>query len=196
MPSASEARPRHSPMAGRVPQNCGSVPGLPPLPDSAQPLQQRMASNETRRATDRRHRTGQRGGMKDEEADARAVNAEPWEPLPGMVKREFPEYQYFFAAPAIEPEGCPAPIALPTAPGRYCPTMANPGAPNTDWLAMRRDERLHPRLGLRVDLRFRFGRRVVTIADFRSSLAGALAVTPLPAAYRACSGRREVRALP
>jgi hypothetical protein len=48
--------------------------------------------------------------MKDEEADARAINAQPWEPLPGMVKRECPECQYFFAAPAVEPEAvllCP-----------------------------------------------------------------------------------------
>ena len=37
--------------------------------------------------------------MKDEEADARAINAQPWEPLPGMVKRECPECQYFFATP-------------------------------------------------------------------------------------------------
>ena len=48
--------------------------------------------------------------MKDEEADARAINAQPWEPLPGMVKRECTECQYFFAAPAVEPEAvllCP-----------------------------------------------------------------------------------------
>ena len=37
--------------------------------------------------------------MKDEEADARATNAEPWEPLPGMLKRQCPECWYFFAAP-------------------------------------------------------------------------------------------------
>jgi hypothetical protein len=37
--------------------------------------------------------------MKDEEANARAINAQPWEPLPGMVKRECPECWYFFAAP-------------------------------------------------------------------------------------------------
>jgi hypothetical protein len=37
--------------------------------------------------------------MNDEEADARATNAEPWEPPPGMLKRQCPECWYFFAAP-------------------------------------------------------------------------------------------------
>jgi hypothetical protein len=40
--------------------------------------------------------------MTDEEADARAVNAEPWEPPPGMVKQQCRECRYFFAAP-VEP---------------------------------------------------------------------------------------------
>ena len=35
--------------------------------------------------------------MTEEEATARAVNAEPWEPPPGMVKRQCPECRYFFA---------------------------------------------------------------------------------------------------
>ena len=46
----------------------------------------------------------------DEEADVRAINAQSWEPLPGMVKRRCPNCRYFFAAPAIEPEAvllCP-----------------------------------------------------------------------------------------
>jgi|HubBroStandDraft_6_1064221.scaffolds.fasta_scaffold1839215_1 hypothetical protein len=38
-----------------------------------------------------------RGGLASEEATARATNAEPWEPLPGMVK--CPACRYFFAAP-------------------------------------------------------------------------------------------------
>jgi hypothetical protein len=42
--------------------------------------------------------------MEDEEADARAVNAQPWEPPPGMVKRQCPYCRYFFAARSIEPE--------------------------------------------------------------------------------------------
>jgi hypothetical protein len=37
--------------------------------------------------------------MEDEEADARAINAQPWEPPPGMVKRQCPHCRYFFAAP-------------------------------------------------------------------------------------------------
>ena len=48
--------------------------------------------------------------MKDEEANARAINAQPWEPPPGMVKRQCPECRYFFAALSIEPEAvllCP-----------------------------------------------------------------------------------------
>jgi len=32
------------------------------------------------------------------EAVVRAINAQPWEPLPGMVKRQCPKCQYFFAA--------------------------------------------------------------------------------------------------
>jgi hypothetical protein len=48
--------------------------------------------------------------MEDEQADARAVNAQPWEPPPGMIKRQCPECRYFFAARPIEPEAmllCP-----------------------------------------------------------------------------------------
>ena len=39
----------------------------------------------------------------DEEADARTINAQPWEPSPGMVKRQCPNCRYFFAAP-VKPE--------------------------------------------------------------------------------------------
>jgi hypothetical protein len=50
------------------------------------------------------------GGFAREEAAARQVNAEPWEPMPGMVKRQCPECRYWFAAPAnraaLEPR-CP-----------------------------------------------------------------------------------------
>jgi hypothetical protein len=38
-----------------------------------------------------------------EEASARAINAEPWEPLPGMIKQQCPECRYFFAAPVAAP---------------------------------------------------------------------------------------------
>jgi hypothetical protein len=33
-----------------------------------------------------------------DQASARAINAEPWEPLPGMVKRRCPQFSYWFAA--------------------------------------------------------------------------------------------------
>ena len=42
----------------------------------------------------------------ENEATTRAINAEPWEPMPGMVKRQCPECRYWFAAPvnrALEP---------------------------------------------------------------------------------------------
>jgi hypothetical protein len=48
--------------------------------------------------------------VEDEEADARAINAQPWEPPPGMVKRQCPHCRYFFAARSIESEAvlrCP-----------------------------------------------------------------------------------------
>ena len=48
--------------------------------------------------------------MEDQPADARAINAQPWEPPPGMVKRQCPDCRYFFAALPIEPEAvllCP-----------------------------------------------------------------------------------------
>ena len=46
--------------------------------------------------------------MTDEEPDARAVNAEPWEPLPGMMKRQCSQCRYFFATPEAS-----AGVALP-----------------------------------------------------------------------------------
>ena len=45
--------------------------------------------------------------MTDEEAAARAVNAEPWEPLHGMVKLRCAVCDYWFAAPTAEVETCP-----------------------------------------------------------------------------------------
>jgi len=42
------------------------------------------------------------------EAVVRAINAEPWEPLPGMVKQQCPVCRYFFAAPTDSEEPrCP-----------------------------------------------------------------------------------------
>ncbi len=46
--------------------------------------------------------------MTEAEVAARAINAEPWEPLPGMVKRQCPWCRYFFDTPADAPTGlCP-----------------------------------------------------------------------------------------
>jgi hypothetical protein len=39
-----------------------------------------------------------------EEAEACAINAEPWEPMAGMVKRQCPRCHYFFASPADSTE--------------------------------------------------------------------------------------------
>jgi hypothetical protein len=52
--------------------------------------------------------TDKRTGWENE-ATTRAINAAPWEPMPGMVKRQCPECRYWFAAPvnrALEPR-CP-----------------------------------------------------------------------------------------
>jgi hypothetical protein len=44
----------------------------------------------------------------EDEATSRAVNAEPWEPMPGMVKRQCPECRYWFAAdPTNGERRCP-----------------------------------------------------------------------------------------
>jgi hypothetical protein len=41
------------------------------------------------------------------EARARAINAEPWEPLPGMIKLRCRDCGYWFAAPAAGAKRCP-----------------------------------------------------------------------------------------
>jgi hypothetical protein len=48
-------------------------------------------------------------GMSEKEAEARAVNAQPWEPPPGMIKRQCGHCRYFFAAPITAEAGllCP-----------------------------------------------------------------------------------------
>ena len=40
------------------------------------------------------------GGFANAEAAARAANAEPWEPMPGMVKRQYPDCRYWSASAA------------------------------------------------------------------------------------------------
>jgi hypothetical protein len=44
------------------------------------------------------------GGFASAEAAARAINAEPWAPLPGMVKRQCPDCRYWFATSANSQE--------------------------------------------------------------------------------------------
>ena len=47
---------------------------------------------------------------------ARAINAGPWEPFPGMVKRQCPRCRYFFSSPIDSPERrCADCAALPSA---------------------------------------------------------------------------------
>jgi hypothetical protein len=50
------------------------------------------------------------------EAAARTVNAQPWEPPPGMIKLQCPQCRYLFAAP------------IPAEPGLRCPDCAAVGA--------------------------------------------------------------------
>jgi hypothetical protein len=55
----------------------------------------------------------------DAEALARAVNAEPWTPLPGMLKKRCSWCRYLFAVPVAEAEAtsrCPDCAGLGTRP--------------------------------------------------------------------------------
>jgi hypothetical protein len=63
----------------------------------------------------------QTGGSASAEAAARAVNAEPWQPPPGMVKLQCPESRYWFAAStsSLEPRCQDCVDKLP--PGRRRP---------------------------------------------------------------------------
>jgi hypothetical protein len=63
------------------------------------------------------------GGLEREEASARAVNAQPWDPPPGMVKRQCSWCRYYFAAPpdAAEPL-CPDCVAFGSRPASADPT--------------------------------------------------------------------------
>jgi len=67
-----------------------------------------------------------RGGFMDAEAEARAVNAEPWEPLPGMVKQRCEGCRYLFATPAdCEAPRCPDCVAA----GRWSRSLPPAGDP-------------------------------------------------------------------
>jgi hypothetical protein len=59
----------------------------------------------------------QRRGWEDE-ATSRSVNAEPWDPLPGMVKQRRSQCRYFFAVLAAEAEAT-----------SRCPDCAGPTRP-------------------------------------------------------------------
>ena len=57
------------------------------------------------------------------DAEARVVNAEPWEPTPGMVKRQCDWCRYFFASPADSHEPrCPDCVAFGSRPPSDHPT--------------------------------------------------------------------------
>jgi hypothetical protein len=43
----------------------------------------------------------------EDEASSRAVNAQPWEPPPGVVKLQCSDCHYWFAAPHHDVERCP-----------------------------------------------------------------------------------------
>jgi hypothetical protein len=55
------------------------------------------------------------------EQEARAVNVQPWAPLPGMVKRRCSRCSYWFAVPLAEAEAtsrCPDCASLGSRPTR------------------------------------------------------------------------------
>jgi uncharacterized paraquat-inducible protein A len=55
------------------------------------------------------------------EADARAINAEPWEPPPGMMKKRCGQCRFLFAVPETEADAtsrCPDCAGLGSRPTR------------------------------------------------------------------------------
>jgi hypothetical protein len=52
------------------------------------------------------------GGLRDE-ATARAVNTQPWDPMPGMEKRQCPRCRYWFAADPASAESRCQDCAMP-----------------------------------------------------------------------------------
>ena len=56
--------------------------------------------------------------VRPNEAIARAINAEPWEPEPGMVKKQCSRCRYFFAVPltGAEATSCCPDCARPICP--------------------------------------------------------------------------------
>jgi hypothetical protein len=64
----------------------------------------------------RREAAVPKGGRTDAEAMARRVNAQPWEPMPGMVKLRCPDCRYWFAASDPRTPRCQDCVALGSRP--------------------------------------------------------------------------------
>ena len=54
--------------------------------------------------------------LAEKEASARAINAQPWLPPPGMIKLKCHRCDYYFAAPRLAMAICPDCDALGTGP--------------------------------------------------------------------------------
>ena len=82
-----------------------------PLPDSARLLQQGRALNKAQARRPVLHNNHQEAPLVDEPSDdasARAINAQEWEPPSGMMKRQCPQCRYWLAAsPHTTDDCCP-----------------------------------------------------------------------------------------
>jgi hypothetical protein len=69
-----------------------------------------------RRPAELGRRTVRGGAAEDKEAEARRINAQPWEPPPGKVKQQCRHCRYLFAAPITTEAGllCPDCLAAGT----------------------------------------------------------------------------------
>jgi hypothetical protein len=63
---------------------------------------ERRGGGQIQAVTERK--VGEKVEATEAEAEARAINAEPWEPMAGMMKRQCPRCRYFFASPVDSPE--------------------------------------------------------------------------------------------
>ena len=57
---------------------------------------ERRGGGQIQAVTERK--VGEKVEATEAEAEARAINAEPWEPMAGMMKRQCPRCRYFFAS--------------------------------------------------------------------------------------------------
>jgi hypothetical protein len=62
------------------------------------------ARSEPKTPAEQRNRMERRRPASELEAEARAINATDWAPLPGMVKRRCSQCRYWFAVPVDEAE--------------------------------------------------------------------------------------------